>query len=66
LALGSWFLALGSWLLILGSWFLVLGSWLLVLGSWFLALGSNQSPFFIILLTRKSKNTEIIESKTTT
>lgn len=35
-------------------------------GSWFLILGSNQSLFFIILLTLKSKKTEIIESKTTT
>ena len=45
---------------------LVLGSWFLVPGSWFFIPDSIQSFFLIILLTLKSKNTEINESKTTT
>ena len=48
------------------SLFFNLGSWLLVLGSWFFIPDSIQSFFLIILLTLKSKNTEINESKTTT
>ena len=41
-------------------------SLILALGSWFFIPDSIQSFFLIILLTLKSKNTEINESKTTT